>query len=554
MALSNMIIRKNNHTGRTLLLILLLLQTLTTMASSDSKYSPLIRDVRSWPSPRILAKGDSLLARKQEDKALVMYMLVCSRTTDQMTDAEMADCALANLKTGDIFYARGNYINALESYQAGLKLSEASSSKAHLALIYKNIGNAYCMFKDYDKGFEYYKKGYQIRPKADKDLSFQLLANLFGVCINRKDLKGARKYRQLMYSTPHAQTPANQFFLTFSTALLASQESRYAEANQMLTRLADFCVRSKLPATYVCSAYSQLYTNYQALDDMAGAMRYIRLCMETAKKNQLLHYVPETLRELGKIYKQEGNTALAQQYETQYIGLMDSIYNSQRFNVVKNQQFMYEVDKANKEINRLHQEEESHRQTVRLYQLLFLVSILAVVFISSLLFYVLRQKRRLEDSYRKLYDINRQRTEAEEKKAARKPAASNNLKEAQKQQLLEAIRRVMEESDQYCQQDFTLATLAKLIESNDRYVSLVVNEHFGKSFTELLNDYRIRKACERLTDNADYAHLTIAAIGQSVGYKSQTTFIKQFKKCTGLTPSVYQKFAAEDKRKEKMGE
>ena len=83
---------------------------------------------------------------------------------------------------------------------------------------------------------------------------------------------------------------------------------------------------------------------------------------------------------------------------------------------------------------------------------------------------------------------------------------------------------------------------------------MVVNDHFGKSFTEVLNDYRIKKACERLTtNNAKYAQLTIAAIGQSVGYKSQTTFVKQFRKCTGLTPSVYQKFVAEDRRNEETG-
>ena len=72
--------------------------------------------------------------------------------------------------------------------------------------------------------------------------------------------------------------------------------------------------------------------------------------------------------------------------------------------------------------------------------------------------------------------------------------------------------------------------------------------------TEVLNDYRIKKACERLTtNNAKYAQLTIAAIGQSVGYKSQTTFVKQFRKCTGLTPSVYQKFVAEDRRNKETG-
>ena len=61
------------------------------------------------------------------------------------------------------------------------------------------------MFKDYGKGFEYYKKAYQIRPKNDNELTFRILTNLFGVCINRKDLEGAKKYRQLLFATPRPQ-------------------------------------------------------------------------------------------------------------------------------------------------------------------------------------------------------------------------------------------------------------------------------------------------------------------------------------------------------------
>ena len=211
-----------NHIGRTLLVLILFIHSLTSLASSQSKYTPLIRQVRGWPSEKILSRGDQFLQNKEEDKALVMYMLVCSRTNDRMTDEELTDCSLANLKVGDIFYARGNYINALENYQEGLKLSETSASKAHLPLIYKNIGNVYCMFKDYGKGFDYYKKAYQIRPKNDNELTFRILANLFGVCINRKDLEGAKKYRQLLFAAPRPNLPIDQFFLSFSTALMAS--------------------------------------------------------------------------------------------------------------------------------------------------------------------------------------------------------------------------------------------------------------------------------------------------------------------------------------------
>lgn len=537
----------NNHIGRTLLLIILTFYSLMSPASGVSKYSTLIREVRGWSSEKVLAMGDTLLQRHEDDKALVMYMLVCSRTNDNMTDKELTDCSLANMKAGDIFYGRGNYINALENYQTGLKLSESSKSKEHLASIYKNIGNAYCMFKDYDKGFEYYKKGYAIIPKGDKELTFKLLANLFGVCLNRKDLKEARKYRQLMQTSPHPETAETHFYITFSKALLNSEEARYAESNKILADLAQTSIRAKLPAIFICSIYSRIYTNYMEMGDMSNALHYIHLCMQTAEKNRMMHYVPETLRDMAEIQKRSGNTSIAQQYDAQYLNLMDSIYNSQRFNVVKNQQFIYEVDKANKEITRLHQEEELHRHNARLYQLLFLVSIIAVVLISVLLFYVLRQKRNLEVSYRKLYDMNRSNmAETEERKTTR----TSNMKDDQKQQLLEDIRRVMEETDEYCQQEFTVGSLAKLIGSNERYVSMVINDHYGKSFTELLNDCRIKKACERLTDDTEYANLTITAIGQSVGYKSQTTFIKQFRKCTGLTPSVYQKFVAEDRIKE----
>ncbi len=112
----------------------------------------------------------------------------------------------------------------------------------------------------------------------------------------------------------------------------------------------------------------------------------------------------------------------------------------------------------------------------------------------------------------------------------------------------------MEESDDFCQQNFTVTTLAKLVGSNGRYVSIVINDHYGKSFTDLVNEYRVKKACERLEENARSGQFTIAAIGQSVGYKASSTFIAQFRKYTGLTPSVYQKFATEDHRMEKKQE
>ena len=46
-------------------------------------------------------------------------------------------------------------------------------------------------------------------------------------------------------------------------------------------------------------------------------------------------------------------------------------------------------------------------------------------------------------------------------------------------------------------------------------------------------------------DTAKYGNYTIQAIAESVGYKSHSSFIKVFRKITGIPPSIYQKMARE---------
>ncbi len=110
----------------------------------------------------------------------------------------------------------------------------------------------------------------------------------------------------------------------------------------------------------------------------------------------------------------------------------------------------------------------------------------------------------------------------------------------QRNKILAAINRIFEETEDYCTMDYTIDSLASSIDSNVRYVSEVINNEFGKNFRALLNEYRIKKSMMMLEDKENYGHLTIKAISEMVGYKSQSTFISLFTKQTGLKPSLYQ--------------
>ena len=67
--------------------------------------------------------------------------------------------------------------------------------------------------------------------------------------------------------------------------------------------------------------------------------------------------------------------------------------------------------------------------------------------------------------------------------------------------LLRRIVQVMSDSTLICNPDFSLERLAHIVDSNRTYVSLVINNTYNKNFKSLLNEYRIREACKRLSDN-----------------------------------------------------
>lgn len=65
----------------------------------------------------------------------------------------------------------------------------------------------------------------------------------------------------------------------------------------------------------------------------------------------------------------------------------------------------------------------------------------------------------------------------------------------------------------------------------------------GINIASLLNEKRIKVACQRLMDTDKYGNLTIEAVIADLGFKSRSTFSKTFKRITGLTPGEFQRLA-----------
>ncbi|WP_299314344.1 helix-turn-helix domain-containing protein [uncultured Aquimarina sp.] len=91
----------------------------------------------------------------------------------------------------------------------------------------------------------------------------------------------------------------------------------------------------------------------------------------------------------------------------------------------------------------------------------------------------------------------------------------------------------------YTKQGITLGGLAKQINTNSRYLSLVINHFFEKSFVLYVNNLRVNYAIEKLKTDKLFRKYTIKAIANEVGFNSSESFASAFYKETGLKPSYF---------------
>ncbi|WP_291286634.1 helix-turn-helix domain-containing protein [Flavobacterium sp.] len=109
------------------------------------------------------------------------------------------------------------------------------------------------------------------------------------------------------------------------------------------------------------------------------------------------------------------------------------------------------------------------------------------------------------------------------------------------QETLDLIRQKMTiivEKELFLNPNFTLEEAAKELKVTKHTLSQYVNEVLGKSFSNLIKEYRIEKAKSLLETEKNY---TIESLGYDSGFNSKSTFFTAFKKQTGLTPTEYQK-------------
>lgn len=579
-----------NYTLYIIFSFLLSLPATVTSAESNGKKGA---DLSNMSDADLLEYGERLMARENTDSALLCFGLINKREP-----ADMHLYAKSLHATGKAYYVRSSYGKAMESYMESLRVCEVNGFEDLLQGIYKDIGNIYSMFNDYQQSSALYTKALNLaRKRGDRTFVNMMLSNLICAYTPKTPISKYWEYYKELCS--HRESRLRyRYDLLMDKGMILSYEKKNREAIAYFKKAADFTTANKMSPLSLASVYTSLADAYQALGERDSALLYLYENKKIAEEIKYPALMIMTLRNLSELYR-NNDERKSLEYKSEYLALSDSIFNMNEFNGIRNALYYYEMDEKLKTISSLSESnrESAHEIATQRWWLVTLTVFCITVVLLVILAYI--QNRRLSRSYHHLFNKNQEELASDkiyarrikEKKqrlekmlgsegepaetqdaadvAAEKESAGDmnkphddekaagddgdadatrqqtKMPEEQKNTLLDAIMQVMEHGDEFCDSDFGIERLATLVGSNSKYVSQVINDVYSKNFRTFLNEFRVKKAMTRMNDTENYGQYTIKAIAESVGYKSQSNFINVFTRQTGIKPSVFQKISRE---------
>lgn len=301
---------------------------------------------------------------------------------------------------------------------------------------------------------------------------------------------------------------------------------------------------------------------YEVNGDIKNAIKHINNALSFAYKQDTYEIKVYAYNKICEYYKKINDVQNHQEYKNKYLSLKDSLLGYRQISNISKMKFLNKIDKMDVEIMEMKQ----NRKIQNIFSIVICI-ILVIILVSATLLYIknkqiskknntlyrnYKEKCSIEEELRKKIrnEKNQYQTNVSPIKEVKKKYVSSSLSAEDKNEILDKILNVMENTEEICSSNFSTDRLAELVGANYKYISQVINEKYGYSFSHLLNKYRVKEICRRFADTEKYGNYTTEAIAEGVGFKNRTTFINAFKKETGMTPYQYLKLTKREKEEE----
>jgi len=477
------------------------------------------------------------------------------------------------------------YQSAAKYYmQKSLSLAEKLSNYSALCSVYNGLGLYSSMVdRNYYRSLAYYFEGLNVAKKSQNlHLEAILLANICDVYYWEKDPTGL-KYALECYNIGHnrhdpyaifvgANSTAYMYYLKkdYKQALRYIKESEfvmhqngyyeqavvynlYGEILFALGRDSQAIEYYKKSISYSktvsATRLSDTYWGYALVDiklkkyDEAIALLNNGIKTLNRKNFSVRRY--DLLAALSKCYELKSQYAISLRYYKVSQTEKDSTFNVEKEAAINEIQTRYDTEHQNrlmKQTRLMVIEKEKKLEVTFLMLALVLVVLGGVVYMYRRTHNLYRKiVRQFRDSVTRENNLKDEISQLQTDRLNDVKYVKSSLTDQKSSELFRNLDRLMMEKRLYTDNLLTKEKVADYLNTNRTYLSRVINEKTGQTFTKYVNQYRIKEAIKMLSD--PYNDTPLKAICYDLGFNSMSTFYSLFSSVTGMTPSQFRQHA-----------
>ena len=362
----------------------------------------------------------------------------------------------------------------------------------------------------------------------------------FGLDIYDTDQEKAFEYMQVAIGSARklpAPSGALVNALTMSS-IIYLRNNQTMQARILLNEVLPLALNTKntRKLTHIYFLFGDLL---HAEDSIPQAIPYYYKAIALAEKHRYKYYLPFIYETLFDIYQSNKEYDSSYKFQQKYMEVFRKKHNRDMNLQIARLSAKYQVEQKVEVIDNL-TTINNQKKIIIANQRKFIISlVLAIIFISALFAFIYYQLRKIRKAHRKLsqnaIELNIKNKEIAELKKRR-----DDQLEVVHDNLKDKLEELFENREIYIKKNLTLNSTALTLKTNTTYLSGIINQDYECNFSQFVNKYRIKKACEFLSDRKKDIY-TIESIGESVGFKSKSVFNQAFKEATGVNPSTFRK-------------
>ena len=510
----------------------------------------------------LMRRGQDYLQNKGwVDSAMVCYSIVANRVQNNNLESKEKYQIARALNNLGYIYATYYYDfqKAYENLNKSMELSKLYGFDNNLAYSYLNMAS---IFDNRNRLFandalstealDNTKLAFDFAVKAQEwNVAVTSIYNMLEMIHNKTDFEliapDLVRFKNLQLTDSVEMWQCTRMFCKATEAFQAGQyqqalnyyEKMLGEAQEIMTNRQQ-CIIKAMQQKAAVLAVMRHY------EEAISCLREVEhIALDNGMQSELI----DNYRAMAQVYDAMGNRQMAEQLDYKFLKARDEFIQKSHAEMVEKSRFLDEMRRVNDQVAQIQAKHE------RAHQLLLMMTLIAVIILIAMVLLVrsnIKQRNYIRHLYEKNVQLLDVKVTAEQpashsidKQEDSAPKYQSQLDQESKDRLFERIKNVMDDIAIICKPDFSLQQLAIQVGSNYKYVSQVVNESYGKSFKQVLNEQRVREACRILNDPNQSAHLTIEAIAANLGFNSRSNFTVTFKRITGISPSDFMKMAKE---------